>query len=93
MEGIIEQVSGFAPGVATVVVVLLAVLIFTKPIRVIFKLLLNTALGFVALILINRFGADLGIVLGVNWVNAAVVGILGLPGLALLLVLRWMMLI
>ena len=93
MDKFIEAVGGAAPAVVIVALVLIAILIFTKPIRFILKLLLNTLIGFVALILINKFGASLGISLGVNWINAAVVGVLGIPGLALLLVLKWLMVI
>jgi len=72
------------------VLVLLTVAVFAKPIRFILRLLINTALGFAALLLINYLGAGFGISLGVNWVNAAVTGILGLPGVALLLILKYL---
>ena len=93
MEDFIEAVGGAAPAIVIVALVLIALLIFTKPIRLILKLLLGTVIGFVALILINRFGASLGISLGVNWLNAVVVGLLGIPGVALLLILNWLTLI
>ncbi|MGM9522197.1 MAG: pro-sigmaK processing inhibitor BofA family protein [Oscillospiraceae bacterium] len=96
VENVMETVSaeiGIAPGIITVVLVVLAVLLFTKPLKLVVKLLINTALGFAALILINKFGASIGVTIGVNWLNAAVVGILGLPGVALLLALKWLMLI
>ena len=92
----IGEVTGLDPtvaGIAIVALVLVAVFIFTKPIRLIAKVLINTGIGFVALTLINQFGADFGIALGVNWLNAAVTGILGVPGVALLLILKWMALI
>ena len=89
----IGEVTGLDPkvaGIALILLVLVAVFIFTKPIRLIAKGLINTGIGVVALTLINQFGADFGIALGVNWLNAAVTGILGVPGVALLLVLKWM---
>jgi inhibitor of the pro-sigma K processing machinery len=67
--------------------------LFTKPLKLIIKLLINTALGFAILVAINHFGAAYGIVIGVNWLNAIIVGIFGIPGVALLLVLKWLMLI
>ena len=94
-EELIDGVSaatGLDPKAATValvVLVLIAVFIFTKPIRLVFKLLLNTAVGFVALILIHKFGADFGISLAVNWQNAIVTGVFGIPGVAVLIALRW----
>ncbi len=88
----ISTVTGLDPKVALialVVLALVAVFIFTKPIRLLLKLAINTAVGFVALILINKFGADFGIALGVNWVNAIVTGVFGVPGVAVLIALRW----
>lgn len=72
---------------------LLCLRIFTKPIRLILKIALNIAFGFLMLLVLNFFGGFIGVELGVNWFNAAVVGILGLPGVALLLILRWLLLI
>ena len=94
-EEIIDGVSaatGLNPKVAAialVVLVLIAVFIFTKPIRLIFKLLINTAVGFAALWIINKLGADFGIALAVNWQNAVVTGVFGVPGVAVLIALRW----
>ena len=93
MEKFFESIGGAMPGIITVVLVLVCILIFTKSIRFILKLLINTLIGFVVLILINKFGSYIGVTLGVNWINAAVVGILGVPGVALLLILRWLMII
>ncbi len=67
--------------------------IFSTPIKLILRLLLNTVIGFVALIIINFLGGFLGVSIGVNWLNAIVVGMLGVPGVALLLILQWLMLL
>ena len=66
--------------------------VFTAPVRLLFKFAFNTLLGFVALVLLNKFGGAIGVELGVNWINAAAVGLLGVPGLALLLLVRWLLL-
>ena len=55
------------------------------------KFIFNTLLGFAVLIIVNFLGGYIGISLGVNWINAVVIGILGLPGVALLLVLQWLL--
>ena len=68
----------------------LVIKIFTKPMKLIFKLVLNTGIGFLALYLVNLFGGGLGISLGMNWVNALTVGVLGFPGLVLLLLLKYL---
>ena len=76
---------------AALLILILLIKLFKKPMKLVFKFLLNTILGFVALILINFFGSFIGISIGVNWLNAAIVGILGLPGVALLLILQWLL--
>ena len=77
--------------IGVLLLLLLVFKIFLTPIRIIFKLALNTVLGFFALILINYFGAMIGISIGVNLINALVIGCLGVPGVGLLLLLRWLM--
>lgn len=82
-----------AIGIATgiILMLLLVMRIFTSPIKIIFKLLLNTILGFIVLIAINYLGAVIGLTIGVNIINALVIGCLGVPGVGLLLLLRWLM--
>jgi inhibitor of the pro-sigma K processing machinery len=74
-------------------ILLLALLfrILKTPLRWAFKLLLNAAIGFVALIVLNFFGAWVGLSLGVNWLNAIIVGVLGIPGGILLLLLKYLL--
>ena len=69
--------------------VLIVFKLFSLPIRWIFKLLINTAAGFVFLFLFNYIGAFIGLALGVNIINAVIIGILGIPGLILLLLVKW----
>jgi inhibitor of the pro-sigma K processing machinery len=54
------------------------------------KFLLRCAVGFAALFAFNAAGGGLGLSVGLNAVNAGVVGLLGLPGFALILVLQYM---
>lgn len=94
-EGALEKVgemTGVSPwvcGIAIVVLVLLALYIFTKPIRFVLKIAINTAVGYGMLLLVNWLGADFGINLALTWQNAVVTGIFGVPGVAVLLALRW----
>jgi len=76
--------------VVSVLAMLLAIIaIFKSPLKVILKLLFNTLLGFAGLLLFNQLGNVTGVYLGLNLVNAVTVGILGVPGLALLLIIKW----
>ena len=83
-------------GIILIFICLLAagfVKLFKEPMKLAFKVLLNILIGFIALILINFFGSFIGISIGINWINALIIGLLGVPGVALLLVLQWLLLI
>ena len=62
-----------------------------KPIRWAFKLLLHAAFGFIFLFILNFFGDFIGLSLGMNWLNAIVTGVLGIPGVILLLLLKYIL--
>ena len=74
---------------AIVLAVVLVLKLLSKPIKFLFKLLINTVLGFVLLWLINFFGGDYGILLQLNLLNAVIVGLLGIPGVLLLLAIHF----
>ncbi len=77
---------------AVVICILLVVLLFKilkTPLKCVLKLLLNAVGGFIALVVLNFFGAIFGLSLTVNLVNCLVAGILGLPGVVLLLLLKY----
>ena len=65
--------------------------LFSTPLKLVLKLLVNTALGFAALWAVNATAAFTGIALGLNLWNALVVGVLGLPGFVLLLLVQWVL--
>ena len=72
-------------------IVMLALLIkvFKTPLKWAFKLFLNAVSGFVGLIILNFLGGFIGISLGITWLNAIVVGVLGVPGVVLLLLIKY----
>ena len=61
------------------------------PLRLMFRVALNTLLGLGALLLVNATTALTGLSLGMNLFNAAVVGIFGVPGLGLLFLAQWVL--
>ena len=65
--------------------------VFSAPLRLALKLLATTALGFLALWAVGLTSGITGIALGLNLWNALVIGILGLPGFALLLLVQWVL--
>ena len=74
--------------ILTFILVVLSVRILKKPIKLILKFLLNVFCGFIALIIIDYIGAYIGVNIELNGVNAAVVGVLGVPGVAILLIIQ-----
>ena len=65
--------------------------VFSVPLKLTLKLLANTLLGFAVLWLINRTAGLTGVSLGLNLWNALTIGILGLPGVVLLLLVQWVL--
>ena len=65
--------------------------VFSTPLKLALKLLLNTLLGFLALWAVNLTAAFTGVTLGLNLWNALIIGILGLPGFGLLLLVQWVL--
>ena len=55
------------------------------------RVLVNSALGFGAVWLLNLTAAVTGIRLGLNVFNALFIGVLGVPGFGLLLLLQWVL--
>ena len=65
-------------------------LIFRKPLFLLAKFLLRSLVGLGFLFLWASSGVASGLALGVNLFNAFTLGLLGLPGLGLLMMLRWL---
>ena len=57
------------------------------PLKMILKLIANSLVGAVLLIVINFIGMNIGIMIPINVVNVLTVGILGVPGVITLLLI------
>lgn len=80
-----EVVLFFALGL---VVLYLVGWLLVAPLKFILKLILNGILGGIALFLLNLVGGLFGVTIGLNPWTALIVGILGLPGVVLLYILK-----
>ena len=58
------------------------------PLKKILKLITNSILGGVAILLINVIGKIWGFHIGINIITSIVVGLLGLPGAVCLIVIK-----
>lgn len=70
------------------ILLIIAAFLLARPIKLLFKLIINSALGCLGIVLFNLAGGILGLSIGVNIVTALTVGILGMPGFALILFLQ-----
>lgn len=73
-------------GCIIAIVIIGKILLF--PIKKILKLLINSILGAVLIFVINLVGATWGFTIGLNIWTALCVGILGIPGVILLVILK-----
>ncbi len=64
---------------------------FSSPLKLALKAAVNTLLGLGGLLLLNATTAFTGLSLGLNLFNALIIGILGIPGLILLLLVQWVL--
>lgn len=61
------------------------------PLRVIFNLIVNAVIGGGVLLLVNFVGSFWNFSVGVNPITALLVGLLGVPGVLLLIALRFLL--
>lgn len=79
------------PWLIGLTLILTALFLLRRPLGRLWRLGVRSAGGLALLAAFSRIGPLLGISLGVNWLNALVLGLLGLPGLGLLLMLQWVL--
>ncbi|NLN65483.1 MAG: SigmaK-factor processing regulatory BofA [Clostridiaceae bacterium] len=74
---------------------ILLILAFGKalkvPVKIAVKLLINGLLGGAVILLINLLGQYLNFQISLNVLSALIVGTLGLPGIILLIVLKYLL--
>ena len=73
---------------AGIIVIFLIGRIFIIPLKIILKLIINSLLGGILILLINVIGATWGFHLGLNIITAIFVGLLGIPGSIVLILLK-----
>lgn len=68
---------------------ILVLALLRRPLKAVGRLALRSGVGMVFLWLFQGVGGLIGVQLGVNLLNGAVLGLLGVPGLALLMLVQW----
>ena len=81
------DLGGIALFIVAIVAVLLVLKLLGKSMKVIVGVLVNALVGGLIIWLLNLFG--LGIAF--NWINALLVGFLGIPGVIIVLLLKFLL--
>ena len=75
---------------AGILILLLLFKIFSWPLKILLKLVVNAVIGAFVLIIFNLVGGFFGLGIPINPLNALIAGILGIPGVLLLLLFRFL---
>ena len=84
-------VESLALGLVLLFLAVAILKLFKTPLKIALRTVGNTALGFGALWAINLTTAYTGLSLGLNLFNALTIALLGVPGLGLLLLVKWVL--
>ena len=74
--------------IIAMVALVIIVKIFSWPLKLLIKLAINGLLGVILLALLNYFGQDFGIFIGINAATALIAGFFGIPGVIFLVVFK-----
>ena len=79
------------PWLAGALLALSILALLHRPLGRLLRLAARSAVGLAVLALFSQVGQFIGVSLGVNLVNALILGVLGVPGFGLLLMLQWVL--
>jgi len=86
----VTSLSSAVPWLSALLLLGSVLLVLHRPIGRLLRLLARSSLALAFLAVLRQLGGLVGITLGVNWTNALVLGMLGVPGFGLLLMLQWL---
>jgi len=62
--------------------------VFSWPLKILFKLIINAVLGVVLLVIVNLIGKYFSFSIGINAITALIAGFFGIPGVIFLIILK-----
>ncbi|NLM74508.1 MAG: pro-sigmaK processing inhibitor BofA [Clostridiaceae bacterium] len=74
-----------------VLIILLLGKTLLLPLKVVVRLVINAIIGGIAILVINIIGSPFGFTIPLNPVSALIAGILGLPGIILVVILKYLL--
>jgi inhibitor of the pro-sigma K processing machinery len=87
----LESLLKSLPWLVGGLILVIALAVLRRPLKWLLSLLARTGVGLGVLYVLSHVGGLLGLNLGVNLVNALVLGVLGVPGFGLLLMTNWVL--
>lgn len=84
---ILVLLAGTAVGLLILYII---IKVFSLPLKVLIKLVFNAIGGAVLLLIFNLLGGVFGLNIDINFISALIAGILGIPGVLLLLLLQFL---
>lgn len=79
-----EIVNVIMAALFLLVILYIVAQVFLKPLKLLWKLLFNSALGLILLVVVNYLGAFFSFKIGINIITILIAGFLGIPGILLL---------
>jgi len=86
-----EVVNVIMAALFLLVILYLIAQVFMKPIKLLWKLLFNSAVGLILLLVVNYIGGYFDFSLPINIITVLIAGFLGLPGILLLVCFQLLM--
>ncbi len=85
MSIMVEYIGYFLIAIVGLYVI---VRVFSWPIKLLFKLIINAVLGVVLLVIVNLIGSYFQFSIGINAITALIAGFLGIPGVIFLIIFK-----
>jgi inhibitor of the pro-sigma K processing machinery len=86
-----EIVNVIMAALFLLVILYLVAQVFMKPIKLLWKLLFNSAVGLILLLVVNYIAGYFSFSLPINIITVLIAGFLGLPGIILLVCFQLLM--
>lgn len=80
-----EIVNVIMAALFLLVILYIVAQVFLKPIKLLWKLIFNSAIGLVLLLAVNYIGAFVSFKIAINIITVLIAGFLGIPGILLLI--------
>ncbi len=80
-----EIVNVIMAALFLLVILYIVAQVFLKPIKLLWKVIFNSAIGLVLLLIVNYVGSFVAFKIAINLITVLIAGFLGVPGILLLI--------